>query len=420
MLAFVLTAVYYKTRHTRPFRFVLCLMLLAAASSFGIAISAGIAMAWLIEIWDRQTIRMFIGHFLRDKRFFCLSGLLVYAIVLVWLILPFSDTMAADLPTQNSFLFRIIYMLLIAPIDAVIFQSSYSYSLLANIKLSSVNMIFGLILGIALNLLFGFYAYRSRKLAVYGLTHLFLAVFSARVYFKPHHLGIVTLLFIFLVWISLEQPEQNQRPLPAFILKNSDNGRELHKLTFVVPLFVGMCLAVSIYWTVMSSIQDIRINYGYGREAAEFLAQNQLDDLQIMASWSIETHPASGDIIVDTNMVAGVEILPYFTRNIISNLNIGDDRYPFLIHKRTDNNENLQAWRDMGIPDLLIASPDLSSVFGTSLSINDFVAVKKITSAFIWKDQSQISWLYIYIRRDLLDRWPHLDEVPVERGFTAG
>lgn len=419
LLAFVLTAACYRTRHNRPVRFVLCLALLAAASSYGIAISAGIALAWLIEIWDRQRIGLFVSRFLHDRRFFSLAGLLVYAVVLVWLILPYDDTMAASLPNQNNFAFRLMYMLLIAPIDAVFFHSSYSYELLGAIKLSPVSLITGLILGLIFILILGFYTYTRKKLVVFILPHMFLAVFSACVYFKPHHLGIVSLLIIFLVWICLEQPVQEQRPIPAFILKTSDQGRELRKMTFLLPLFVSSCLVFSVYWSVVSSYQDIRIKYGYGREAAAFLAQNQLDDLQIMASWSIEEHPMSDEMIVDTNMVSGVDILPYLSTNIISNLNNGDDAYPYLIHKRTDNTENLRAWREMGIPDLLIANPDLNSVYGYDLSINDYIAVKKLTSGFIWKDQTQISWFYLYLRKDLMSSHPGLEEVPIDMAFTV-
>jgi len=138
-----------------------------------------------------------------------------------------------------------------------------------------------------------------------------------------------------------------------------------------------------------------------------------------MAAWQIDHDPVSDELLVDTNMVSGVDILPYFSTNFISNLNIGDDRYPYLVHKRTDNTENLRNWQELGAPDLLIAVPDLNSVYGPDLSINDYVAIKKLESAFIWKDQSQKSWFYLYMRRDLIGNYPGLAEVSVDIPFTA-
>jgi hypothetical protein len=417
--AFVLAAIFYKTRHTRPVRLVLCLAFLAAASSYGIAISCGVALAWLIEIWADLPGRRLTVRCLRDRRLLSLAALLVYTAGLVWLIRPYSDTMAATMPPQNSFLFRLAYMLLIAPIDATLYQSGQSYSLLSNLQPAPAGLITALVLGLFFNLLLAYVAYKSKKLAVWSLMHLSLSLFSAWVYFKPHHLGIVTLAILFLVWICSEQPADQKRPTPDFILKISDQGRELGKLRGLLPVLVGACLAVSVYWTISASIRDIRYPYGYGRETAAFIAQAQLDDLQIMAMWNREWLPASETTIIDTNMVAGVDILPYFTRNLIFNLNRGSDQYPYLIHQRVDNEENYLAWRERGVPDLLLGLPDLASVYGDQVSILDYAAVKKITSSFIWKDGYEENWFYLFLRRDLLSHYPEIEEIPLELAFSG-
>ena len=102
LLAIIIAACIFKTRHTRPVLFVLSLAFLASASSYGIPISAGIALAWLIEIWDNRHFQSFATQFLRDRRFFSLLGLLIYAVMLVWIIFPYDETMAASLPTQKD------------------------------------------------------------------------------------------------------------------------------------------------------------------------------------------------------------------------------------------------------------------------------------------------------------------------------
>lgn len=417
-LAFVLTAHFYKTRDTYPVRFVLSLVLLAASSSYGIVISAGIACAWLLEIWNKKSLWSLISRLLSDRRLIAIMCLFIWLIILVLMILPRPDTMAISYKMTNSFFFIISYILFIAPIDSIIFQCVNTDNLIGFMQFQPTILISGYILGAIFNIFIIIWAYKKRMLLIMLLPYMMFAIFASMVYISSHHLGIVALFVLFTAWVGQDQSNHVDRQFPYKInnyLNRDDIPARLRKVT---AIFVGASLLVSIYWTISASYHDIRYPYGFGRETAAFLSQNQLDQLQILSAWKKYKNAQSDDYFVDTNNIHGIEILPYYNDNILTNLNQGDDRYPYLNRRLADNEINYQLWRDMGKPELLIGMPDLSVLFDNASVMKEYVVVKKIDKTFIWKDQIVESWFYLYMRKDLMPQFPQIMEIPVEQIFS--
>ena len=72
MLGFVLSALTYKDRNERPYRFVAALSLVCGASAYGMVIAAGISMVWLLEIFDNSISLEKIQVFLNSKKSYAL------------------------------------------------------------------------------------------------------------------------------------------------------------------------------------------------------------------------------------------------------------------------------------------------------------------------------------------------------------
>jgi hypothetical protein len=171
-------------------------------------------------------------------------------------------------------------------------------------------------------------------------------------------------------------------------------------------------MLVSISWSAVSSIQEIGTAYSYGRDAARFIKAYELQDLYIMTGWREKTDPETGETVPDTNHTFGaISLLPYFSSNIVGNLNGGIDSLAYVTHRTADeetNRKNLQSWASRGIPDVLIGYVDLHTVYGDRVSLADYAPVFELKQTLLWKtdipDDVTFSFMrqYIYLRRELL------------------
>lgn len=419
-LGLLLAASQYRNRNTYPIRFVLSLALVCATSAYGIVLSAGIALAWFIELARQESLRTMLQGHLKDRRAVGLAGLLAWAILLCVVILPQDNTYAVSLSTTNGIGTRFAYMFLVAPADALFYQCFSEFGSLWNTPLPWETLMPGLFIGAMVLLFLIVMAYLYRKLALLLIPYALLSIFCATVYFFIHHIGIHLQFLVFWFWICLGDERNEYRSLPASLESIGPKGTEWAKLRSTFVLLIGFSLAASSYWSVVSSALEVKHSYGYGREMAGFIQQYGLPEYRIMSDWKRPNRSSDMDDMTNTNMVYGVDILPYFTRNILMNLNRGEDRYPYLVHwvPQSAPEEEYRIWREEGIPDILISFPDLDSVFKGQVSLDDYVPVYAIKSGFIWKTDIRPGRVYIQIRKDLMDRFPELSEIPVEFDFN--
>ena len=74
MLGFVVLAISYASRNTRPFTYVLSMMLICASSAYGIVLCAGIAIVWVGQILHETKLKAII----KDRRFYALLVLFTF------------------------------------------------------------------------------------------------------------------------------------------------------------------------------------------------------------------------------------------------------------------------------------------------------------------------------------------------------
>jgi len=381
MLGFVLCALFYRERNLKPVRFVLALALICGTSAYGMVLAAGISLVWVFEILKQPNSFKPIRQMLSDRRVIALLVLLIFNAFLIWSIIPVPDALGSNLTQANSFVKRLTYMFMIAPGDALALNSPFYYSAW------NPRIIQDLILGTIINIALIVFARMHRKLSLLVVPYIIFAIFGASVYFADHHLGIITMFIVFILWCSYEE----QLPVQKFV--------------YISGAFISAAvLAVSLYWSAASSFYEISRSYDGARESAAFLKQTGLSELNIAAAWIGGPEP-------NYNALEGAAEQAYFDHNIYMNFNNGAD-FGYLI-QRVDNQgigtkRILQAQK----PDVLMGIVPLNEIYD-DLTLDDFSLVKAIQFGGIYKGRAYKAFKLIFLRNDMMIDYPELKALDI-------
>jgi hypothetical protein len=406
MLGFVLAAVLYRSRNEKPFRFGFALAVLCASSAYGIVISAGICLVWLLEILDSRISRTSLRNALRSRPFRAMVILSVFCAGLVGMIWPYPDTFGVQVVQNNSYIQRLIYMLFIAPGDAIGSSSHFADSISIGMNLQTSG---GLVFGIFVNATLLAFVSSYRKFALLVVPYACLAVFGGTVYFSTHHIGIITMFYLFVLWACLDD-KPAVVALPALIRNRVQGERDLRTVKFMGKAFVTVALAISLYWSAASVYLDIRNNYGSGKDVSSFLVEHRLADLKIASRWLHVTDPKTRKEIIDFNIVDAVTALPYFKKNIFLNFNV-DSSVSFRMHRIDSEGSAMTRILSQITPDVWIDMPRFEDLKVSSLSPQDYVLVGAFADNTIFKGVLYKGYSMIYLRRDLLEQHPELTEL---------
>lgn len=405
MLGFILAALFYRERDTKPFRLVLGLAIICGASAYGILITAGIALVWLWEILGRSITLVSIHHAMKLKSFHAVVVLAAYILLLLFLIWPPSDAYGVNLEQANPIVLRLFYMLVMAPGDAACSASYFASTIDIGQDLQITGgVIFGILIQLSILLVTRMY----NKLSLFIIPYLLLALFGGTVYFYTHHVGIIAMFYFFVLWCCFADKPKAVK-LPKSIQKLCRNPQDQKLLFGLGKLLVIVIISTSLYWSVSASYLDITKNYGTGREMAAFLVDNGLDKLSILSEWQHDIYPTPGYIPTDYNQMRGIPMQAYFDRNMILNLNVGSDR-SYLSHRQNTEGTDVKAALSGIFPDVLIGKPPLSEIYGSRLGLEDYALVKAIPGNTIWKDRAYPYFDLIYIRKDLMKNYQQLSE----------
>ncbi|HCF48763.1 MAG TPA: hypothetical protein DER60_00685 [Syntrophomonas sp.] len=394
MLGFVLSALYYKDRNDKPYQFAAALAVICGSSLYGIVICAGIALVWLGEMWREFNFLQGIKSFPRSKRFFALLSLLIFNILLLLSAYPLPDTYAVNAVVENnSNVSWLFYMLLIAPADAI-FTSFFSAT--ATNSLFDY-LICGLLSYVIIVLLFEI-AKAARMRALFLFPYLFFILFSGLVYFWDHHIGILVMFYLFIMWCCSDQ------------LGGSYEAAFRNKYFRYFGLAVlALALISTLRWSVIAAKNDISLNYGTGREAAAFLKENRLDQLNIVAAWRIIADGATAESYEDYAYTEGIPAMAYFKENIFSNFNNKAANQRYLTHRIDTEGLYTKDLIAGGKPDVLFTNVHANFTLGDQIGVADYALVKPVAGHDIWKDEVDAYQIFIFLRKDLLDNYPQFD-----------
>lgn len=398
-LAFVLAAMAYRRRNVRPDRYVAALILMCVTLAYGLVIAGGLALIWLWEIWRE-------GRRKWDRRISWLAVLLAAALGVVWMIMPRADTYAtvsADAVTiENPFIVRLLYTFFVLPSDVALTDVYSEHMLLSRAYLMPSALFSGALIGM---LIWGVLLYYGRKRGTALLLvvpYSLFAVFAAAVYVSIHHIGIGLLYFCFWCWVTAENGER-----VADRTELSADGNMAGAVRCAAVLLGTLAMGVSLYWTGAACKLDIDKNYAPGRHEAAFIKAHHLDEYRMMTSWLI-AYDEEGDIrltdINECNMA--VNVAPYFEHNLFFNFNGGSDERNYVTHillSEEETQRQYEKWRGEEPPQVLWMMPELSEVYGGTVTMRDYVPVWKEGVWQVWKAGANYYESDIHVRRDLLE-----------------
>lgn len=417
LLVFLLLADQFGNRKEHPYRFVFLLCLLSATSAYGLLMAGGIALAMCVDILKEKGWKRAFSEVFYDPQTRSLFILLTEAVLIILQIMPHANTHNGDAgaTAQNSLLLRLICMLFTVLPDCMLTQSSWFFTdrtLLQYEEIPAYSLIPCVLVGIVFFLII--YILSSKKNFKYFLLpYIVFACFGALVYFSGHHIGVALNLFLFWLWIALEDPERfyGWKKVKTVLCKTEKDVVLIKKAG---RLWIFLCLAVSLYWSIASSVQDIRYEYSYGRETAAFLKKTELDQASIFCGWNDSRSKCSEQIdradadYVSTNF-AGTPMLitAYFDSNIVENFNDGKEAYLHQHYNSTKENEaDFAKWSKLDPPDVLLDRINgIEDIFNSPISMNDYSIVYVMKMNYIWKGRRSPYTNFLYVRNDLLAKY---------------
>lgn len=400
MLGFVLSALMYKDRNKKPFHFIVALAVICSSSAYGIIIVAGISIVWLWEMIGKAFSLNKMKLFIKSKRFYALISLLIYNILLVICIYPYEGTYAINVVKKGS---NLLLTSFIAPVEATFLNVLYNKTILNNVYILTISIILG-----------SYFVYLSlykvakkfKKRALLILPYFMFILFGGIVYFSVHHIGIITMYYMFFFWCCFDE-----KPKILECMKNLRliYGERIEKILYEVGrVSIYVMILISIYWSVAASINDISYNYGNGRETAKFIKNNKLEDFNILVSWGKSINLDQGEEYYAYNYLLGVPALPYFDKNIFYNFNNHLNNKCYLIHKIEKDGAQTKNLIENNYPDMLISTDDSVFTFGSEINLEDFALVKIVHGNLIWKGVTVENRQLIYMRKDLLNNYSQL------------
>ncbi len=340
-----------------------------------------------------------VRDILQKRQFKALALLLAFALFLIYIIMPRPDTFAINLPiVENNFITRLLVLFIVVPINSIFgfyifeFLKETTFRIDFLLKLICYSLPFVIVL---------YYVLRGfKKRCLFYLPYSLFALFSAIVYFNAWHRGVVFLFYIFIFWqIALEK---TPFIYPKFF---SEEEKIVSKKVFYISIIVALVFSIS--YTFDRSKYDVFNVYDNARATAQFIKENHLENRVIFAQWIYPNKRGQISIINPINIVS-LKILPYFNNNIIKNLNFGDNKYPYSIHKVVNKEEYYKEWAKGPKPDIKLGDnfpldmiwPDITK------EEDDFVPIA-LEGKYI---------LPVYLRRDLAKELTQMN-IPKEKYF---
>ena len=408
LVGFLLAAWFWQDREEKPFRFALALLLMCASSAYGIIFAGGIAIVWLLELrTSSPSWGSYFRSLFRGRRFAAMLMLLLFALTQIALILPRSDTFAASygMSGNNPVWFRLLYMTFGAIADATCFSAYESYDELRYASFSMPKVIVGCLIGLLLLAVIYLCGKKGKKRMLFFLPFALFALFSGVVYFYLQHIDVLLQFLLFWCWVCRKELLLHP-PMPE---ENTSRLRTAAKPIFAVG--VGICLAVSVFWTVAACRNEVLYPYGFSDALAIYLNDNGLSEYGIMVRWKVDKD-ADGTIWDNnTNQtVNGVALNAYYKENIVRNMNGGDPRMPYVTHRIPNGEEvaaELERLREQGLPPVALDKVQLEVVFSEFPDRDAYfdayyTDVLTLPEYHLWKNGWQLSEHHLYVRNDLI------------------
>lgn len=428
--AIFLTAYLYKSRNEHPYKFVSALGLLCLSCAFGMAVSTGIIIAWGLELLSKQNIIDFFKTFVKTSTFKAMLLIFFLCLILTIEFIPAKDTFATNYTLQKiDYNVKFIYSFFIFSADSLIYnflnyqnpsQSFTSADILDFFTSSSYKAIafwIGAFCGLLINILFIRIFKDSKKLLQFILPFICLCSTVFLIYAHPHHIGLLTIFYIFAFWT-------------LYPFENNNFNKNLKK---IFSIFITIVISIQLFWTFTSCMSEYLYQYSASRAISNFIKKNNLQNYKIMCPWyfnlsyinkktgkniyikNIETEEdlekllKTHDEIITHNLASQSDSLyinTYFNKNIVDYYNVDNPERIYILHKyqsKQELAEYREIMRNIGLPDIVVGKCHLRYIFPEIKNpYENYVIVSEFKYGQIWKNTVISNKKGIFIKKDLL------------------
>lgn len=413
--AMFLSTITWKGRDAHPWRFSLSLALLCSASSFGIALACGFALAWIWRaVRDDGIPRLLTKN---PQRILSLSVLLAVGIVLTLLVVPRQNAIALH-DTEIPLPQRAALAFLVLPSESLV-TSLTPNTLLTTYSLPWQTIAICAPISLMIMAVLIHLARRRRSLPIFLLPAAMLSVCFVG-YAATHHEGILFAFLLCTVWLNHEVEPITADDIPMPIRRwwrrrlsqvdGSKSASIMRSLRFAVVLLL---LGPSLYWNAAAISCDWAYDYSGSRALAEFIRDNDLDHDRWISVWAHRSFdlPGTGSTIMtddedDTHYYVWdiVSATPFFRRTLLSCTYNGYSYMSNEVASQTQAEREIAACGKGREPEFFVG--DSIAYFTRRLGYDngDYRPYVLTTTLSPWKDQRSYSTVTVFIRNDIYER----------------
>lgn len=332
-----LIAIIYEKKIKRPLLYGLLLCLLASISAYTFLMAGGLFFVHLLDVFKQWTALN------RQERIYqaiaaVLLGLTALAIVLILEQPPDSSfALGYNLSLQNYLevsVRRIPGALTMDELGGFItFQTIVSFVIFIS---------------------FLIWCWYKKTFLLFFLPCLLITILFAVKYSNVWHVGILFLLWVFVLWIGFENKETE----PPILRK-------------IIKISIVIVLSVQVYWTAHAALKDYKYNYSGAYELSQYIKKNQLENKKLFVSgWK------------------SLAIMPYFEKNIFYNYNNGANYRYWLwsIHNRNTMGAGADVIKRIVTeqPDLVVFASDHIDIY-SEIKVPGYDLVEVFEGNLYWK-----------------------------------
>ncbi len=447
--AMLLVGLTWERRDDHPWPLALSMMLLCLASSYGLAIAAGVASVWVLGVvcaarhdGVRAMARSLVSS---PARLVAWATLLAAAVALLLDVWPAKnvyhgifDVNAAVVPWMQ----RWVYVWLFFPSETLFTSSADDINILF-LRPSTSSLILPAVVSLLMWAVLGWIARRRGLLAELFVPYTVLSVvFCSHAY--VHHIGVVLGYLLMVLTMCCARRPLSRDDIPGRLVSRWDAGmkavavrqgeRSARRYARVCSVLVVLPFLIGVYWTAYSSICDIHNDFSSSRAIASFIEQYHLQHYRWMTGWS-RLYPTVSDSSFTewyeaqngnvycaskteqcadfTSWTGGSLIVanPYFDVNLVDNAYQGRTylSWEWMIDQKQRAAQDIADWRSKPEPEFYDTSYQPFYFTALGYDRDDYVKYYIDTTITPWKDTWHRDENEIYIRKDIYKKIFHKD-----------
>ena len=447
--AMLLVGLAWEHKDEHPWRLVLSMILLCLASSYGLAICAGLAIIWVLDVLlstKHGGIRAMMRNLASSPaRFVAWLTLLAAAVALLFDVLPAKnvyhgifDVNAPIVPWVQ----RWEYVWLFFPSDTLFTSFTDDINILF-MRPAWTDLVYAAVVSLLMWAVLGWIARRRGLLAELFVPYTVLSLAFCS-HASAHHIGVVLGYLLMVLTMCCARRPLSRDDIPLWLGSRWDAGMKAvtelrgehssRRYARACSVLVVLPFLIGVYWTAYSSICDIRYDYSSSRAMASFIERYHLEHYRWMAGWSRMSSKVPNSFFAQwyneqhgnvycaskteqcadfTSWPSGSLIVanPYFDVNLVDNAYQGRTylSWEWMIDQKQHAAQDIAEWRSKPEPEFYDTSYQTFYFTALGYDRDDYVKYYIDTTITPWKDTWHRGENEIYIRKDVYKKIFHKD-----------